>query len=388
MAADTEKNDSMGSSPQIFNPAAGYLNSEGRRSLDSPTFGTAPSSVDIPRDTCIKRMGIQLNLKTQVTYAAGSPTVSPQGAFARVCSNLEVNIGGTRFVKSVDPYLAKMTNILMGGNVRQSSSSSAGAITASRAAADLWTGATLAYQATTGYMFFQEMVELSFENPFGYGGSRYLTELDTRDVSSATLKFTWNPIENLQTDGVGATVTYANVSCVMKPHIITNNSRPRPEQGQVLFDYVESVTPKQVSAAGAQSLEIQSGNFLQALGLLARNGDTSLTFQEEIITGLALKINGATAIQGPIDMQELQDNNLIRYNTYSPRGAGGINRIRGFALMNLIRNGDWNTAINTSRAGGVDTVRLEFNATSEATYTAPVMLYVHKHEIRPYTYAR
>lgn len=388
-----------------FNAAAGFLNAEARRTLGSPTYSaTAPSTVDIPRDTVLKRIMFKLTMTVTVTYGSGSPVFDQKGFFERICSNVEININGNRIIKSVRPHIARMNNLLLGSDVpRRAYGFSASAPTISRGSYE-WLAGTLAYPATTQYVQAQEAFELSFENPWGYGGSRHMTELDVRDVASAVCKFYWNNATNLQADGGSASVTYSNLSVTIAPQIIENRARPRPQPGQVLFDYVETSFSRTYSGqARSNQIDLQTGNFLCGLGILCINGDSNYTLQENLITNMALMINGASAIQGPVSHQDLQDENVARFGVNDKIGyAANLSSVatdadkhplRGFAHMNLIRNGNWNTAINTSRQAGVDSVKLQFDTpassgTDAATYSNNLQVIVHSHEIRPYSYSR
>lgn len=389
-----------------YNPAAGYLNAEARRTLASPTFGTAPFSVPVPRDTVLKRMGLKLILQTQVTYGSGSPATSHQGVFDRICPRVELNVNGSRIVKSVRPHLVRMHNMIQNAeHPRRAYYFDSSAPTVTRAQRE-WVAGVVAYPATTQYMLFNEMIELSFENPWGYAGSRSVSELDIRDVASCDMWFYWGAISNLQEDGVGASVTYSTSPTVtVIPQIIENRARPRPQAGDVLFDYVEtSFAQTFTGQANNQQMQLQTGNYLMGLGLYVNNGDTNLTPADNLLQQISLLINGASAIQGPIgNMADLQDENQVRFGVSDDMGladyassiasTANVHPLQGFAMMNLIRNGDWNTAINTSRQAGVDTVKLQFNTpsssgTDAATYTNPLQVTVHTHEMRPFAYTR
>ena len=388
-----------------FNPAAGYLNAEARRTLAAPTYSaTAPSTVDIPRDTVLKRILFKLSMTVTVTYAAGSPAFDQKGFFERICANVEVNINGNRIIKSVRPHIARLNNIILGTtSPRRAYGFSSGAPTITRGSYE-WFAGTLAFPATTYYVQAQEAFELSFEHPWGYGGSRHMSELDIRDVASAVCKFYWQNSTNLLADGNGATVTYSNLSVTVAPQIIENRARPRPQNGQVLFDYVEtSFSRTYTGQSRSNQIDLQTGNFLLGIGILNINGDANYTLQENLLTNMALYINGATAIQGPISHQDLQDENLLRFGINDQLGLAANlatfasdsdkHPLRGFAHMNLVRNGNWNTAINTSRQAGVDSVKLQFDTPASSgvdagTYTNPLQVIIHSHEIRPYAYSR
>lgn len=389
----------------VFNPSAGFLNAEARRTLSSPTYGTAPSTVPVQRDTVVKRMMLKLILSTDVTYAAGSPTTSTQGVFDRICPRVELNVNGNRIVKSVRPHIARLNSMLVNGCLpRRAFWTGAAAPTVTRPAQE-WYAGTVPYPATTQFMLFNEAFELSFENPWGYGGSRYMTELDIRDVASCDLWFYWAAITNLQQDGVGATVAYANSSVQIIPQIIENRARPRPQAGQVLFDYVETSFSRSYSGqANNQQIDLQTGNYLMGLGIFVNNGDTNLLPASNLLQQISLMINGSSAIQGPVSHADLLDSNQCRFGVPSPLAprynststlvaAVNVEPLQGFGHMNLVRNGDWNTAINTSRQAGVDAVKLQFNTPAAtgvdaADYTSPMQVTVHTHEIRPFVYTR
>lgn len=397
-------NVAVGGMAGVFNPSAGFLNAEARRSLSSPTFGSAPSAVQVPRDTCLKRMLLKLYLTCSVTYASGSPLTSPQGVFARICPSVELNVNGNRIVKYVNPHIARLNNlILSSGTPRRAYATSASAPTVTRASRE-WFAGQVAYPATTQFFLFNEAFEMDFENPWGYAGSRYMSELDIRDVASCDLRFYWASLTNIQGDGIGASVTYGDAAVTVVPQIIEDRARPRPEAGQVLFDYVETYFARSYSGqANNQQIDLQTGNYLMGLGIYVNNGDTNLLPQENLLQQINLMVNGASAIQGPVSHQDLQDSNLSSFGADSKLGLGqyastiastaDVQPLKGFAHMNLVRNGDWNTAINTSRQAGVDSIKLQFNTPSSsgvdaATYTNPLNVLVHTHEIRPYVYTR
>jgi len=394
----------LGGMQGVFNPEAGFLNAEARRSLQSPVYGSAPSAVSVPRDTCIKRMLLKMILTTTVTYGSGSPLTSPQGAFAQICPSVELNVNGNRIIKYVNPHIGRLNNLILTGSTpRRAYSTSASAPTVTRASRE-WFAGQVAYPATTQFFLFNEAFELDFENSWGYGGSRFLTELDIRDVASCDLRFYWAAMENLQGFGIGAPVTYSNTAVTVVPQIIENRARPRPQAGQVLFDYVETYFARTYTGqANNQQIDLQTGNYLMGLGIYVNNGDANTLPQENLLQQINLMVNGASAIQGPVSHQDLQDSMISSLGVDSKLGLGeyaatiassaNVQPVKGFAHMGLLRNGDWNTAINTSRQAGVDSIKLQFNTPGStgldaATYTNPLQVLVHTHEVRPYVYTR
>lgn len=392
----------------VWNPNAGYLNAEARRTIGAPIYGTgsSPSTVQVPRDTCLKKMVIKLVLSVDTTYASGSPLLSFQGVFASICPRVEVNVNGNRIIKSVNPHLARLNNmILAAGLPRRATTYSAAAATVTRASRE-WMAGSIAFPATTEFLLVNEAFELNFENPWGYGGSRFLSELDIRDVASADLTFYFAAITNLQAAASSpATVTYGTPVVNISTQIVENRARPRPQPGQVLFDYVEtSFSRSYTGQANNQQIDLQTGNYLMGIGIYTNNGGATSPPADNLLQQISLQINGATAIQGPVSQADLLDANVSRYGVESPLGianyaatiasVASVQPLMGFSHMNLLRNGDWNTAINTSRQAGVDAIKLQFNTpassgTDAGTYTTNAMqVLVHTHEIRPYAYTR
>lgn len=395
-----------GQADYVANPSAGYLNAEARRPLDAATYSSNRlTTVQVPRDTVLKAMLLNLVLSCEATYASGTPLFAETGLMDRLCPQVEFIINGNRVLKSVKPHMLRMHNAIESGSAPTRRYNFSAAVDTNTRAGFEWMGGTLANPSTTQFLQYNESCRMWFELPFNYiGSSGYDTECDIRDVASADLKFYFANIQNILQDGNSAPVTYANVIASIKTQIIENRARPRPQPGDVMYDYVESTITRQISGqqTGYQ-IELQTGNYLAALGFLVKNGDTNKSLAENLVTGLLLRINGSTAIQGPVDHDDLQDDNIARYGVNSPAGVAAyaasttfVSRshvLKGFAFMNLLRNGSWNTAINTSRAAGIDTVKAELNTpsssgTDAATYTNPLEVAVHTHEIRPFLYTR
>lgn len=394
-----------GGGVSVVNPAAGFLNAEARRTLDQAVWSSGKVvTVDIPRDTVIKRMALSMTAIFDVTYSSGNPVTSEFGIFSRLCPQVEVIINGSRVVKSVNPHLLRLhSQMVSGACPRRAYSLSASAPTTQRASRE-WMSGNVVYSPTTEFMLFNEMAPLSFELPWGYAGSRYDTELDVRDVSNASLKFYFAAISNVLQDGNAASVTYGNSNIFVSTQIIENRARPRPVDGQILYDYVESTIARNISGQQkGYQIDLQTGNFLAGIGIMTQNGDSGKSLAENLLQNINLKINGSTAIQGPVSQKDLQDDNVSRFGCNDLLGfdqlaatiksVADTHPLKGFSFMNLLRNGDWNTAINTSRQAAVDTIKLEFDTpaasgTDAATYTNPVQVTCHTHEIRPFAYKR
>lgn len=400
--ADQAATPQPGGAPSVVNPTAGWLNSAAMRSIDTAIFsGTSGrQGIKLPTDTVIKRMYCELFLIATVTYPSGSP-LTTWSVFGSMVPNVEFNIGGNRVIKSVNPNIMRMHNILLNADLpRRSWGDTAGAPTSSRAPLE-WMAGQIAYPATTHYIQFNEHFEMNFENPWGYGGSRYLTETDIRNVSSANLIFNWQPVSSIQDPGSTGTVAYTNVSAQIVTRMYENRARPPLKAGDPIFDYVEtSNSPGFTGPGNNQQLpDLQDGLYLMGVGLYVQNGDTHLTPSENLLKNISLKVNSASALQGPASQLGMQDDNLARYGGDSKMGnsqisataatvvQSGLQALSGFSFMNLLRNGDWGTALNTSKASGVSSLRLQFDTPATTgvdagTYTNPLTVTYHTHEIK------
>jgi len=383
----------------------GWAKAEHRRTLDTVNYAeNTPSSLKLPLDTCIKRATIMMIAEFDVTYAAGSPQFSELGVFSRLCPQIDVNVNGIRNVKSLDPAIARLNAALfLGKNSRRAytfGAASAGVNRASRS----WVAGLLAYPATTQFCLFNETMPISFEMPdeISYRGDKSATQLDIRDVSSAEIKFYFGAISAVQRDGVGATVTYGNRSISFITQIIENKARERPQDGEIMYDYVETLIRRQATGESTNQVVLNTGTLLAGLSFLCRNGDTNRTPVDNIINSLALKVNGSNTVQGPVSFQNLQDDNKARYGLDDDIGladyastiasTASVHPARGFAYMGLVNGGDLSSAINTSRAAQVDQLTLEWKVNSASaskdpsTFTNPVELSVATHEVRPFAY--
>lgn len=387
----------------VVNPAAGWLNSLAMRSIDRAVSKfQGKTTIQVPTDTVLKRMYFELFYISTVTYPSGS-ALTTWTVFGALVPNIQFNIGGNRVIKSVNPHIMRLHNILLNAeSPRRAFGTSSGAPTSTRAPNE-WMGGRVTYPATTYYLQFNEHFEMCFENPWGYAGSRYLTECDIRDVSSANLIFSWNPLAELEDPSTTATVAYSNTEVYVDTHIYENRARPRLQPGDPIFDYVETSNTPGYSGPGANQMlpDLQTGLFLMGIGLWVQNGDVSNTPAENLLTQIQLMVNSATAIQGPASQLQYQDDNLARYGGDSKMGEAqqiyaaastqaGLQPLSGFSFMNLLRNGDWGTSLNTSKASGVSSLRLSFTTPAAtgvdaADYTNPLQVTYHTHEIKVLT---
>ena len=333
------------------------IGAESRRRLAQVSFESSKlKTLDLPRDTVVKRANVQLRGSETVTFAAGSPVFSERGLMQRLCPRIDVVIDGQRSVKSIDPYMQQCLNHIYTGNrpVRRYSTS-ASAFTTLIAGTD-WVNGTVNYPATTQYFLINESIDIHFEMPWAYGLGRESTMLNLKDVSSAEMRFNFASSDNQQRDESSpASVTYSNIDLNFVVTLIEARSVPRDQQ---FYDFKETV--KRVTYTGETRdslIDLNRGNALAGLAFMAQNGDANKSLGDRVIRDLALLINGQQIVQ-KTDFHELQIANQNRYGSNDAISSGN-HALKGFAFMNLLINGRLDSAINTSIGAGVDQIQAQ-----------------------------
>lgn len=364
--------------------AANIITAECRREL-SPVAYAANRSVtaELPRDTVVKRIAIDLQGYAVTTYASGSPVASEFGPTERMCPRIDLLIDGQRLVKSISPEIQVKLNALYAGNHPRRAYRN-GTTTSRRAATEAPSGAAFVYGATTEDLVINEHFEIHCEMPWAYGFGRESTMLQLKDVSSASLIFNFGSIESLLADGNSAPVVTSAIDFNFFPTLIEAREVPRDYTG---FDFKESFTRYNYSGQVTDSeIQLPRGNGLAGVAMMARNGGSTRLKMDRLVRGLALEINGQQALQRIAEYYHLQDDNQCRYGANDPL-ASSDHSLEGFAFMNLLKNGDLRSALNTSLGAGVDQVRLKVTTASTsapdaATYTTnPAELTVLAQEI-------
>lgn len=370
--------------PPDTQSGSNILTAEARRRLSPVLYAESTvKTTDLPRDTVIKRIEIDLMGTFVVTYASGSPVAHSKGVAAQICPRLDVIIDGQRTVKSVDIHMLELMNSLQYGSRPRRAYSTGASITTERAGTESYSGAAFVYPATTQTVLVNEKFILNFENPFAYDMGREATMLNIKNVSSAEIRYNFAAASNVQRDESSAVaVTYSSLNLHFTPTLV--EAREIPSNAQFL-DFKETVKRTSFSSEVRDSLiDLPRGNGLAGLAIMVRDGDANRTLVDRGLRDLQLLINGQSIVQRTTFV-ELQDSNLARYGVYSPL-ASGVHLLKGFAFMNLLKNGDIRSAINTSIGAGVDQIQLAVttaptSGNDAATYTNTMEVSVMSMEI-------
>lgn len=375
-----------------FNPQAGIRNSEATRMLDSINLissGTMAVQQNMPLDTTIKRVIIKGLVVFQATFAAGSPLYSSRGLIARLSPAIRVMVNGDRQIKAISPDIQRKIAAIQDGKFNGRSYQISAAAPTVNAGMYEWLAGTAAFGATTEYNTIEEYLTLYFENPWGYAGSRALTELDLRNQQSAYIEYSGFNSANLLDDGNGASVTYNVTIAQMTAQIVENRSKVQAVSGQSVVDYVEREMPFAASAAGTiQTNYLNNGSRMMGVSFAAYLAATGLAPSSNVITALSLLVN-AIPLQAPASMRAIQEQNkdwagletmrgLTSLASAAVRTAAGIDGMEGVCHLNLLRQGDVQTALDTARdsLSGVSTVQ------AELTVNAAMSGIAHMHELR------
>lgn len=370
--------------------AGGIVTSQFRRKMPQVSYrSNSVVSVDVPRDDVFKRCFIKMNGSVQVTYAAGAPVLGGMSLISRLVNRIDVVQNGQDTIKSMDPHMIRMQNLLVSGqSPDRSITKQAGAFSTRETTTELEFGGT-AYQATTGYMLLSESICIYFEHPFCYEAGKSVSLWNTKGLSSAEIRFAFAAQTTLNEDGNTAVVTYVDdLATLFDVELISAPSVPR-EQDFML--YKQSVRRVTFSAQGRDVLvELPRGNLLTGIHLVARDGDTNRRLSDNVITDIALLINGQRLIQ-KTSFKNLQLENRMQYGVRDLKGTaaqGIIHAMQGYAYMGLIRDGDVRTALDSRVQNNVDLLQLSVSTAAStgvdpATYTNGVELSVMTDELSP-----
>lgn len=346
-------------------------------------------TADIPRDDVIKRIYLRLTGSQSVTFSSGSPFLGGMSFFQRLFNNIQVVQNGQDTIKSLDPHLMRMGNLLAFGQAPERAyTKQAGAFSTRLAQTELQCDG-VAFQATTGYMLINESLVIPFEHVFCYEAGRGVSLWNTKGLSSAEIRFACNSTATLQEDPQAATVVYADdLAFKVDVELVTVPWIPREKD---FLLYKQAARRVQFSAQVADSLiDLPRGNKISGIHMLVRNGDTNKRLSDIAVTAISLLINGQRILQRTtfITAQQMQRLNM---GVYSPKGssaAGVTHNMQGYAYLGLLEGGDARTALDVSIAAGVDLVQLQVSTASAsgvdpATYTNPVEVTIMCDELAP-----
>ena len=353
------------------------IQSETSRQLPdmSTTGGSGSTQVDIPKDTVIKRLNIRVVAYTVTTYASGSPIGHSEG-IGRLLARVEVVAEGSRTIKSVYSYHQRMINFLVRGDLPERAYLENGSNTR-LATKESENGAAFVYGSTTQNLLLNESFDICFENPWAYSENDKMASLfNTKGLSSAILKATWNDISNIQRDESSpVSITYSSSDVSLKSSIIEAQSIPAEQQ---FFDHKESFATETFSGQTTRrQIKLSTGNLFCGIAFLVRNGDANKLLSDVALTDIELRINGQRVL-AQTNMLQLQQRMRARLGLRAPKTTGAHN-LKGFAYLNLLNGGQIASALNTAKSAGVDTLDLYVSTASSsgndaATYTNPVEL--------------
>lgn len=361
---------------------------EARRKLSTVTFASNNvASFDIPRDTSVKRMTLFAQLGLTATYASGSPILSPLGLFARIAPTFTVNADGARNVKILDLYMQRCMNaIAYGAFPHRAYQTGASLLASSRQPTTEWlNNVSPAYGATAQDLIVNEQVNVDFECPYAYGRGKNVSLLYTKNLSSCIGQFQFASIDNIINTGNAAPVVYTNVDLSIVPTIV--EARGAPAQFGS-FDFTETVIRRQFSAQTTQfNVDLNTGNRMLGIGLMAQNGDTAKSLSDIAVTDLNLLVNGATSLQ-LTRFKDLMNDAQCRRGIGNDQWVSGDHALEGFAWMNLISFGDIMTGLDTRLANGLSQLQLQVSTAAStgvdaATYTNPVTLSILQQQLIP-----
>lgn len=361
------------------------ISSERQRKLQQLTFSeNTILSRDLPRDTCLKHLQFRLSGSVVTTFGSGTPVADSFGTFDNLISRIDVIVNGSRTVKNVRPHLMNIQQVLT-SVVRAERASSAGAAAATDNYPTADAGFT--YGTTTQITTVRETVLVSFENVYARQGKDQ-TWLNLKGVASAETRLTCGAFTSLL--GFGNTAPVAYSSSTFAIDILTIEAQDVPSN--ILFSDWKQTT-KEISFSAQVTdfaIDINRGNKLQALMMLARNGAagsaTTATGKlptNLVVTDLALMVNGQMIIK-KTDFKSLHAEMRARFGVSAPL-ASNVSSFDGVAYLDLLSDdgrGDLNTALDVSPPY-VDNVQLfvSTNTAANSSYTNPASLVIMTEEI-------
>ena len=367
--------------------ANNQLGAESRRKLATANYTSNTSvTIDIPRDTSVKRIALNSVFAATATYASGSPTISPFGALARLCPNFYLVADGSRNIKVLDLYMARCMNALSYGCFPRRAYRTGASLTSSNDFPNTeWLSGAIAYGATTQDIIVNESLIVDFEQPLAYEQGKNISQLYTRNLATCNMTFGFGDVSNLQTTGVGATVTYSNVSLSIVPTIIENREGTLAEGA---FDFSETVIRKSYSAAQTlATIDLNTGNKIVGLGFMAQNGDSGLSLADNVLTDMQLVVNGVNSIQLS-RFRDLMNDNKSRRGVADDQYATLLHGLTGFAYMSLLKGGNSLSGLDARFANGVSQVQALISTGASSglnavTYTNPVTISVLQQQLVP-----
>lgn len=364
--------------PQNMVPRA-----ERQRKLQSLTFAESTIlSRDIPRDSVYKHLQFRLSGSVVTTFGSGTPVADAFSIFDNLVPRIDIVVNGSRTVKSVRPHLMHMQQLLSTLiQAERAASAGASAATANFPTAD----GGFTYGTTGQITTVRESVLVSFENVYAQQG-KFSTWLNLKGVASAEARLTTAAFSSLLGFANTAPVVYSGST--FQIDILTTEAQDVP--ANVRFaDWKQTTKEITFSAQTTDfNIDINRGNKLQAIMLLARDGAagsattaTGKLASNIAITDISLVVNGQLIIK-KTDFKALQAENRARFGLSAPF-ASNVSRYDGVAYLDLLSDdgrGDLETALDV-RPPLVDNCQLLVSTSSSVSYTNPVSLTLMTEEI-------
>jgi hypothetical protein len=347
------------------------INTEFGRPLPSVVWApNQPASVRLPTDCALKRLNIRLSGSFKVTYASGSPVFDVYGVFNQLVPTVQVVLDGKDVIKSLSPFQCQQLSYMLMGQVpEQRYSTSASAFTTKIAGTD---GRPGAYPATTQYVLDNEQISLFFEDLWAYSYGADVTVLNLRRTTNPELRFQFASYGAMQDpNSSSVSVTYAadqaltiDVTTVEAQDIDVNAVFP------IFKEYALSKSYNSQQTGSA--IDLNTGNALQGIMFIVRDGDTVKSLSNKALTRVQLRLNGTRVIRDTSFLQ-LRAENQARRAIAAPTSSG-ISRLDGTAYMQCMKNGDIRNTIDLSREAGVYQAQVlvdtaPSSGTDAATYT-------------------
>lgn len=361
-----------------------YPQTERQRKLQALTFQESQIlSRDLPRDTVLKSLQLRLSGSVVTTFGSGTPVADAFSTFQNLVPRIDVVVNGSRTVKSISPYLLRMQQLLT-TKILGERKSSAGA--AAAAGNNPTVDAGFTYGTTTQITTAAETIYLPFEQVFcDLGKGREATWLNLKGAASAELRLTCAAFSSLL--GFGNTAPVVYTSSTFTVDITTIEAQDVP--ANINFsDWKQTIKELTFAAETTNyAIEINKGNKLSAIALLARDGAAGSTTTATgklrsnlALRALSLKLNGQIDIKSTTFMN-LQAENRSRYGINAPL-ASNVSLLDGYARMDLIARNDITTALDC-RPPAVDNVQLivDTSNSTDVSYTNPVSVTVLTEEI-------
>lgn len=357
----------------ITNP--NVITCETSRSLDdiSYTGSASNASIKIPTDTVYKRLALRFYGVITATYGSGSPIANELG-MSQLIDSVQIVADGNRTLKNLHPYLSRMHTLMTRGHVpeRANVTNTASTMLGQNESQN---GAWFTYPSTTQNIILNESMEVNFENPLAYSeNDRLATLFNAKGLSTVYLKANFLDASNLQrVESSPVAITYSAGDFKLKTSTIEAQSIPAEQQ---FFDLKESFSSETFTGqTNRREIKLNTGNLLCGIGILAKNGTANTLLSDVAVTSIELRVNGQRVVH-ETDFISSQQRLRARWGMVDSKSSAGHN-MKGFTFINLLNMGKISSALNTSKAAGVDSVSLYISTGSAsgndpATYTVPV----------------